>query len=64
MGLCLYIKSIKKFVYTWNKIIKIIPGKIDEDPTPKATMSVIDVMLMATPDWAMVRPNFSSKGFV
>jgi hypothetical protein len=36
---------------------------MEVDPTANATMSVTDVMVMATPDCDMTIPNRSVKGF-
>ena len=36
------------------------PGRIVEAPMTKAMKSVMEVMVMATPAWAMVVPSLSS----
>ena len=36
-------------------------GRLDEAPTPKASRSVTDVMVMATPACFMVSPNLSAS---
>ena len=56
---------------TWKKNMERIPtaanmqndlraGRIVEAPMPKAMKSVMEVMVMATPAWAMVVPSLSS----